>query len=111
MQENDNGRNRKRRCDGVEMMYMSEVKDIVFHGVKARKIGTAIFMVHRPGYSLKFIEGSVWFADGEYRRDAVGEKAAEKTARRMRQRGYKARVLKTIHGIQVFCNKKAGASL
>lgn len=86
-------------------------KNINFHGIKARKIGSSIFEIGGQGYSLKFIDGAVWFAHGSFRKDPEGRKFAQKGAAKMRKSGYKARVVEYADAIQVFCNKRAGAPL
>jgi hypothetical protein len=90
---------------------MGEVKDFVFHGVKARKVGRYIFERGGRGDSIKYIDGAVWFADGSLRKDPVGRKFAKIHAEKMRKKGYKARIVVMADEIQVFCNKRAGASL
>lgn len=95
---------------------MAVFKDYMFHGVKARKIGHAIF--ERPGnkgmgsgLSLKFIDGQVWFASGSWVPTPAGRAQADKSAAKMRKAGYKARVVELANEIQTFCNKRAGANL
>ena len=86
-------------------------KDINFHGIKARKIGSYVSEIGGQGFSLKFIDGAVWFAHGSFRKDPEGRKFAQKGAAKMRRAGYKARVVEYANEIQVFCNKRAGAHL
>lgn len=85
--------------------------ELDFHGIKARRVGRSIFERGGTGYSLKYIDGSVWFADGSLRKDPVGRKFAKIHAEKMRKAGCKARIVVLADEIQVFCNKRAGAHL
>lgn len=91
-------------------------KDFMFHGIKARRIGHSVF--ERPGnngigsgFSLKFIDGQVWFASGSWVPTPAGRAQAEKSAKKMRKSGYKARIVTFAGEIQTFCNSRKGAGL
>jgi hypothetical protein len=62
----------------------------------------------KDGMDTLKINKITFYADGEYRLDAVGKSYATKEFNRMKKDGHKVRLVKRTTGYQVYCDSKLG---